>query len=118
MALAGRQASWQRDLSTLRLQYAGLRERATRQGPGAPPAIRISVGGMGQSLVDVDSQIGQARARVEAAIDRGEDAGSVLEQESSRVQGYLQALRGAVASVGNELDQVGAKQPQSKSTVE
>jgi hypothetical protein len=112
-ALADREASWQRQSATLKSQQNALRSRLDGQAAGgaALKSLRATLGGLGQSSVDVDIQIRQVEPRVESAIARGGGEGSkALDEESARINGYLQTLAADVASAGEELDGIGRSQ--------
>ena len=118
--LAARRASWQRELGTLKSQQGGLRARLEGQlaGEGSQRSVRAAVGGIGQSLVDVETQMRQVDPRVEQAIERGEDASKILEEECARMDGYLQALAAGVKSASDELDEWGRQATKKTEGVE
>jgi hypothetical protein len=118
--LAAREASWQREIDTLKSQKVSLRSRVDGQPPG--PAVRrarTTIGGIGQSLVDVEIQMRQIGPRVEKAISAGsDDASKALEEESGRMNGYLEALEGDLTSAEQELHEIGRSEPAKRAQAE
>jgi len=114
--LAVRQAAWQRELATIKAQHAVLAERLARQPMAAAAAketpavtrMRATLGGLAQSLVDVEIQMRQVGSRLENASSRGGDAlQKALAEDSARMTDYFQALAGDVAATGRALDDLG-----------
>jgi hypothetical protein len=118
--LSAHQASWERQLSTIKPQHAALKQRFERKtaAPGGPegmsPAarrLRAVLDGNAQSLVDVEIQIRQVGPRLEEALRRGGDeAQKVLEGDSGRMNEYLQALVADIGVLGRGLDDFGNAQ--------
>ena len=100
-------------MGTLKSQNTALRSRLDGQPPSvAARRARATLAGTGQALVDVDIQIRQVGPQVERAIKAGGDqAGKALEEESTRVNGYLQALAVNVTAASKELDEIGRTEP-------
>jgi chromosome segregation ATPase len=118
MALDARQTSWQRQMASLREQYSALNERLDHQpaamfsSSAAQKRLRATVGGIGQSLVDVDVQMRQIAPQVEGAIAYGKDeADRALEDATARMNDYLQSLSAGLASAGKELDDLTRNEP-------
>jgi hypothetical protein len=113
--LKAEQASWAREVATLRVQQGALSDRLNRQfattagrsadlGP-AQRRMRVVLDGTRQSIVDVELQTRQSASRTEHAIERGgEEAERTLTQERERVNAYLQTMTSQLATAGQELD--------------
>jgi hypothetical protein len=113
--LRAEQASWERELATLKAQQVVLKERFDRQSgaivvnPGAVPVaqlrLRAILDGARQSAVDVELETRQSAARAEQAIARSSDEGEKsLTREREQMRTYLQGLTSQVATAGRELD--------------
>jgi hypothetical protein len=119
MALAARQASWDRELALLRAQQAALRDRLGRQASaGAERSVRAALDGVGQSLVDVENQMQQMEPRLEQVIDHGGDTNERVEQDCALMDGYLQALAANLTSAGTQVDEAGQRSAKAKAAVE
>jgi hypothetical protein len=113
-ALGIREASWTRQLAALRAEHVSLRSRvgnAPATVETLAPAqrrVRIACDGVGQSLTDVETQVQQVRPRVEQAVSVGGDAArKALDEASSQMNGYFEALAADLVAANRELDDLG-----------
>ena len=108
-ALSGRQSGWHRDLENVRAQLAQLRQRFPATARAVAPQnlrIRAALDGADQSVADIDRQVTEVAASVDAASVHGASAAEqALEQGSTRMNDYLSALASDVAAAGRQLDE-------------
>ena len=109
-SLSVRETGWRHQLDALESGHAALEARLPA-GAGADPElqrVRATVGGMGQSLVDVEGQLRQIGPLLDKAIARGGDeGGKALEAETAKMDGYLESLAGDLTAAGHEIDGLG-----------
>jgi hypothetical protein len=116
LELTARQASWDRQLGTIKAEHASLKERFGREigntGVAAtnPAALRAraTIDGLRQSIADVEIQARQVGPRLEEATTHGSDAAEkLLEQESARMNGTFQALVADLAATTQQVNDFG-----------
>lgn len=121
--LSTQQASWRRELDTLRAQQTSLRERFGRQRPAVTAAIgpsgqavaarlQAALDGAAQSVVDLESQARQAAEQVETALATGAEQGRhALDGARERVNPQVAALSSDVTALIAEVDNFGKLEP-------
>jgi hypothetical protein len=115
-ALSAREASWKSNVDTLKAEKEAFRRRLSGAAGAGPARVRVgaTIDGLGQSIADVEAQMRQVRPRVERTLTRGGDAAQkVLDDETGRMNEYLQHLATDLTAAGRELDALGRTEVES-----
>jgi hypothetical protein len=107
-ALAARESSWSRRLTTLRSEHKALEARAVARAARTQTEtarLQAVVAGVRQSLADVEIQMHQIAPAVEHATVRGADAAqAALDEASARMAAYFDALTADLSAASHQLE--------------